>query len=35
VLGVRGRDAAGEWAATVHELRYAILTVPPYWRSRT
>ncbi|MGW3626875.1 L-lactate permease [Streptomyces sp. NPDC000880] len=27
VLGVRGRDAAGEWAATVHELRYAILTV--------
>ncbi|MFJ2558599.1 MULTISPECIES: L-lactate permease [unclassified Streptomyces] len=27
VLGVRARDAAREWAATVHELRYAILTV--------
>ncbi|MFD5116787.1 L-lactate permease [Streptomyces sp. NPDC058220] len=27
VLGVRARDAAREWAATVYELRYAILTV--------
>ncbi|WP_327323969.1 L-lactate permease [Streptomyces sp. NBC_01210] len=27
VLGVRGRVALREWAATVHELRYAILTV--------
>ncbi|MFE2019176.1 L-lactate permease [Streptomyces sp. NPDC059499] len=27
VLGVRSRDAVREWAATVHELRYAILTV--------
>ncbi|MFJ7999981.1 L-lactate permease [Streptomyces sp. NPDC096310] len=27
VLGVRAADAAREWAATVHELRYAILTV--------
>ncbi|MFB7275267.1 L-lactate permease [Streptomyces sp. NPDC056244] len=27
VLGVRARDAAREWAGTVHELRYAILTV--------
>ncbi|MFE4056139.1 L-lactate permease [Streptomyces sp. NPDC059096] len=27
VLGVRAGDAAREWAATVHELRYAILTV--------
>ncbi|MEU9011489.1 L-lactate permease [Streptomyces sp. NPDC048479] len=27
VLGVRGREALREWAATVHELRYAILTV--------
>ncbi|MFJ2178657.1 L-lactate permease [Streptomyces sp. NPDC087851] len=27
VLGVRARDAAREWAATVRELRYAILTV--------
>ncbi|RDG36144.1 L-lactate permease [Streptomyces corynorhini] len=27
VLGVRAADAAREWAATVRELRYAILTV--------
>ncbi|MET7615738.1 L-lactate permease [Streptomyces sp. NPDC005408] len=27
VLGVGGRDAVREWAATVRELRYAILTV--------
>ncbi|MFE2600525.1 L-lactate permease [Streptomyces sp. NPDC059396] len=27
VLGVRAGDAAREWAGTVHELRYAILTV--------
>ncbi|MFJ5227060.1 L-lactate permease [Streptomyces sp. NPDC088400] len=27
VLGVRAGDAAREWAATVYELRYAILTV--------
>ncbi|GGX74422.1 L-lactate permease [Streptomyces fructofermentans] len=27
VLGVRARAALKEWAATVHELRYAILTV--------
>lgn len=27
VLRVRPRDAAREWAGTVHELRYAILTV--------
>lgn len=27
VLGVRSRDAVREWAATVHELRFAILTV--------
>lgn len=27
VLGVRAGDAVREWAATVHELRYAILTV--------
>ncbi|MFJ9206979.1 L-lactate permease [Streptomyces sp. NPDC102264] len=27
VLGVRAKDAAREWAATVYELRYAILTV--------
>ncbi|MFE3144926.1 L-lactate permease [Streptomyces scopuliridis] len=27
VLGVRAADAAREWAATVYELRYAILTV--------
>ncbi|MEU6120097.1 L-lactate permease [Streptomyces sp. NPDC047117] len=27
VLGVRARDAAKEWLATVHELRFAILTV--------
>ncbi|GAA3191903.1 MULTISPECIES: L-lactate permease [Streptomyces] len=27
VLGVRARDAVREWAATVHELRRAILTV--------
>lgn len=27
VLGVRAGTAAREWAATVHELRYAILTV--------
>lgn len=26
-LGVRPRDAAREWTGTVHELRYAILTV--------
>ncbi|WP_328860750.1 L-lactate permease [Streptomyces sp. NBC_00306] len=27
VLGVRAADAAREWGATVHELRFAILTV--------
>ncbi len=27
VLGVHARDAAREWGATVHELRFAILTV--------
>ncbi|MGW2262372.1 L-lactate permease [Streptomyces sp. NPDC001780] len=27
LLAVRARDALREWAATVHELRYAILTV--------
>ncbi|WP_405780269.1 L-lactate permease [Streptomyces sp. NBC_00859] len=27
VIGVRAGDALREWAATVHELRYAILTV--------
>ncbi|MFF7204911.1 L-lactate permease [Streptomyces sp. NPDC008141] len=27
VLGVRAADAAREWVATVHELRFAILTV--------
>ncbi|MFF2654754.1 L-lactate permease [Streptomyces sp. NPDC058045] len=27
VLGLRAREAVGEWARTVHELRYAILTV--------
>jgi lactate permease len=27
VIGVRAADAVKEWAATVHELRYAILTV--------
>ncbi|WP_405677855.1 L-lactate permease [Streptomyces sp. NBC_01511] len=27
VIGLRAKDAAKEWAATVHELRYAILTV--------
>ncbi|MFD9225747.1 L-lactate permease [Streptomyces sp. NPDC060064] len=27
VLGVGGRETLREWAATVHELRYAILTV--------
>ncbi|WP_369247047.1 L-lactate permease [Streptomyces sp. R41] len=27
VLGVHARVAVGEWAATVHELRFAILTV--------
>ncbi|MFF3752858.1 L-lactate permease [Streptomyces sp. NPDC002018] len=27
ILGVRAGDAAREWAGTVHELRYAILTV--------
>ncbi|AQU68426.1 L-lactate permease [Streptomyces niveus] len=27
VIGLRAKDALKEWAATVHELRYAILTV--------
>jgi lactate permease len=32
---VHARVAVREWAATVHELRFAILTVTPCRRSRT